>query len=131
MRKSILSHPEVAQAVRDLKSMLLNIKENIEDVILFGSAVKTSPDDARDIDFFIAYKDMPFQDIRSQLLALLPGRRVIVENVEANYTNHPQWPKEEPLPIHIILYRKGISNLSEKLEKAKRESVDISSEALS
>jgi hypothetical protein len=103
----------------------MGITDNVEEVSLFGSTVTMPVKEAKDIDFFIAYKGTQFDKVRDHLLSVAIGRQVVVETIEAQYTNHPEWPKEDPVRIHIILYRKGISRFSEKLERTKIHSIDI------
>jgi predicted nucleotidyltransferase len=130
MKNAILERPDIRLAISDLRSLLKGITENIEEVSLFGSTVSTPVKKAKDIDFFIAYKDIQFDKIRHHLLSTSIGRHVVVETIVAQYTNHPEWPKEDPVRIHIILYRKGISKFSEKLERTKINSIDISKEVI-
>jgi predicted nucleotidyltransferase len=130
MERNILNTPDIEQAVNDLRSLLVGIKHNIEDVSLFGSTVTTPIHEAHDIDFFVAYRDASFDDVRKHLISVPLIRRVVVESLEATYTNHPDWPRELPLRMHIILYRKGLSKFSAKLERTRVNSINITKAVL-
>ncbi len=125
-----IKHHEIKKAINDLKSLIIKYKNHIDRVMLFGSTLTIPIDDAKDIDFFISYKGLNFEDLRKSLLKVPLRRRIVVENIEADYRNHPEWPKEIPLTLHIILYREGILKFSEKLKKTKEKAIDISSEVL-
>ncbi len=131
MGEAILSNPTVNQAIEALRGIIDGVRANIERVMLFGSIIEKTPQEAQDVDFLIAYTGTDFQSIRQRLLSVPIGRRVVVEDVEAQYANHPKWPREDPLAIHIILYRQGLSKLSEKLEGTRRDALDISQTFLS
>jgi hypothetical protein len=124
---TILNRPDIKLAVEDLNTLLTGLERNIDGISLFGSTVTIPVEQARDIDFFIAYKNADFVEMRKQILSRPIGRRVVVENLEAQYTNHPEWPKENPVRIHIILYRKGVSKFSEKLDRTRASSLEITS----
>ena len=124
------NHPEIVEAIRDLKKIIGNYKSTIESIQLFGSALTIPIEEAKDIDFFIAYKNIDFDTLRNNLQSTNIGRNIAVENHEAEYSNCPIWDKKRPLTLHIVLYREGISNFSEKLLRTKEKSIDITNEVL-
>ena len=123
-------HPEIKQAIIDLKNIIGEHNSYIENIKLFGSALTIPIEEAKDIDFFISYKGIDFNSMRSKLLNSVIGRNVAVENHEASYSNCPIWSSERPLTLHIILYREGISDFSKKLLKTKEKAIDITREVL-
>lgn len=125
METKKLELKEIRNAISDLKKLIAGNVQNIVSVSLFGSTVDMHIDKAEDIDFFIAYKNSDFDMIRNDILTVNIGRNIIVESHEAQYTNHPTWTRETPLRIHIILYRDGISEFSEKLLRTRKSSIDI------
>jgi tRNA nucleotidyltransferase (CCA-adding enzyme) len=84
--------------------MIEEVRANIERIMLFGSVIEKTPQEAQDVDFFIAYRGTDFRSIRHHLLSVPVGRRVVVENVEAEYANHPKWPREDPVVSRILRF---------------------------
>lgn len=126
-----LQNQEIQSAISDLTTMIRGVNQNISNVMLFGSTLSIPAKDAKDIDFFIDYKNISFEILKEELLKTKLRRRVVVEDIMQMYSNCPKWPKESPLAIHIILYKKGVSKLSEKLIKTRKKAIDISNIVLS
>lgn len=122
-----LTHPEIDGAISDLRTVIRDSMEHIESIQLFGSSLTIPIEEAKDIDFFISYKDLEFDKIRKQLLDNNLGRHVAVEDQESRYHNCPPWTESRPLTLHIVLYRQGKSHFSEKLLRTKEKSLDITS----
>lgn len=126
-----IDHPEIQAAIADLRTALDKSVLNIQSVQLFGSTLTTPIDKAKDIDFFISYKDVEFEMLRNKLLNNNLQRNVAVENHEAKYSNCPIWDNKRPLTLHIVLYREGISEFSKKLMSTKQNSIDMTELVLS
>lgn len=124
MKTNKLELPEIRQAINDLKTLILGKEENIESISLFGSTIKMSISKAKDIDFFIKYKNCDFETLRQDLLKVKIGRNLTIENHSSSYTNHPTWLREEPLRMHILLFQEE-TQFSEKLNRTKKSSIDI------
>ena len=129
MRYSI-DHPEIQEAFGDLRRLLSGLGSLVEKVELFGSTLTIPVREARDIDFFVGFRNATFDDVRRRLLANSLPRNVVVESVEGFYTNHPKWNTTRPLTLHIILYRDGVSEFSEKLVRTRQAAVDVTSVVL-
>lgn len=120
-----IAHPEIQSALKDLRRLLAGHTANVESVELFGSTLRIPVEDAQDIDFFVAFRGVPFAELRAKLLAIDCGRHLVVESLEASYSNCPSWEVRTPLTLHLILYRKGISAFSEKLTRTRKAAVDV------
>ncbi len=120
-----LAHPEIRKSISDLRIVVQNSLEYIDSIQLFGSALIIPIEEAKDIDFFISYKSIGFDKIRNQLLSNNMERHIAIENQESAYSNCPPWTNERPLTLHIVLYREGKSQFSEKLLRTKEKSLDI------
>lgn len=120
-----LEHPQIKDALEDLRSLMVQSVVDVRKIELFGSTLRTSCDEAQDIDFFVDYGGGIFSEAKAALEGSVNGRRVVVQNLEASYANCPAWPRELPLTIHIILYRNGISHFSEKLVRTRAHSIDV------
>lgn len=120
-----IEHPVIQSALVDLRSLLKTVKSHIEKVELFGSTLTQPIDAIRDVDFFVAYEGKPFGVIRDGLRRAKLERHVVVEDLEASYANCPKWPIQEPLTIHIVLYRPRQSAFTPKLERARESSVEV------
>lgn len=130
MKTLSLTHPEVISAIDDLKEIIGRSKDKIESVQIFGSTIKMPLTEAKDVDFFISYKNTSFEEMKESLLKHNLSRIVHVENHEAKYTNHPEWERENPLRLHILLYQEGKTEFTEKLKRTKKYSIDITPEIL-
>lgn len=131
MKTLSLTHPEVISAIDDLKTIIADQKNNIDSVQLFGSTIKMPLEEAKDVDFFIAYKDSTtFEELRKSLLKTKLDRIIHIENHQGKYTNHPEWEREHPLRLHILLYQQGKTEFTEKLKRTKKDSIDITPEIL-
>jgi hypothetical protein len=120
-----LDHPAIGAALDDLRRLLAPYASHIDGVELFGSTLQVPVSEARDIDFFVAFRGLPFQRLRAALLGNNIGRHVVVESLEASYSNCPSWELHTPLTMHLILYRRGASVFSEKLARTKEAAVDV------
>ncbi len=117
---------EIKDAYSDLKSIISGVDEKIDSIQLFGSTLLIPIEESRDIDFFISYKNIEFEKLRSILLESASSiRPVVIENHEGVYKNCPSWERTTPHTIHIILYRKGASSYSEKLIRTMEKSIDV------
>lgn len=125
-----LNHPEIQEAFGDLRRLLSRLGSLVEKVELFGSTLTVPVREARDIDFFVAYRDATFDEVRSRLLANSLPRNVVVESLDASYTNCPKWDTTRPLTLHIILYRNDQSVFSEKLIRTRQAAVNVTSVVL-
>ncbi len=130
MENFTISHPVVKTAIRDLNNLLIDCKENIKSVSLFGSTLKLIPiEDAKDIDFLIDYKGS-YEDIKLKIESINIGRNVVVQHMKMGYANCPTWEKENPLRIHILFYEKGKTKMSTKAVETEKYALDITSEVL-
>jgi hypothetical protein len=85
---------------------------------------------ARDIDFFVAFRRISFEELRTKLMDSDIGRHVVVESLEASYSNCPLWELHTPLTLHLILYRQGISSFSAKLTETRSAALDVTKRVL-
>lgn len=125
-----LDHPEIQDALRDLTRLLSGLGPLVDRVELFGSTLTIPIGEARDIDFFVGYRDASFDEVRRRLLGTPLPRNVAVESLDATYQNCPKWTTERPLTLHIVLYRDGVSEFSEKLIRTRRAAVDVTAAVL-
>lgn len=125
-----LNHPEIKEAFGDLRRLLGGLGSLIDKIELFGSTLAISVTEARDIDFFVGYRNATFEEMRVKLLSNSLARNVVIESLDATYTNCPKWDTSRPLTLHIILYQEGISEFSEKLVRTRQTAVDVTSEVL-
>jgi len=120
-----LDHPEVQQAIRDVKCLLEKHKKNIVSVSLFGSTLTTRIDEAQDIDFLVSFRDADYNRIKEEMLANDIDRKLVIQRADNGYSNHPDWPKEKPIPLHILFYDHDKCNLKPKMMKTLTTAIDI------
>lgn len=125
--KYTITHPEIQTAFSDMKRLLSGLGSLVEKVELFGSTLKIPIAEARDVDFFVGYRGITFEDVHKAIIETLLPRNVVVESIDASYTNCPKWTTERPLTLHIILYQEGKSEFSEKLLRTRQDAVDVTS----
>jgi predicted nucleotidyltransferase len=130
MENFTISHPIIQNAIKDLKNLLSDCKENIKSISLFGSTLKLIPiEDAKDIDFLIDYEGS-YDELKSKIESVNIGRNVLIQHMKKGYANCPTWEKENPLRIHILFYEKGKTKLSPKAVETEKYALDITDKFL-
>jgi len=105
--------------------LLKAYSKEIINVSLFGSTLTTKVNEAQDIDFLVAFRNGNYDDIKSNILLQNIGRKVVVQRADNGYSNHPDWPKETPVPLHILFYDYDKNNLKPKMLQTKNTAIDI------
>ena len=118
-------HPEVQEAIRNVRELLKDHSDSIVSVSLFGSTLTTEVSKAQDIDFLVSFRDANYENIRNDILMRDIGRKVVVQRAGNGYSNHPDWPRELPLPLHILFYDCDKSELKPKMMRTRDTAIDI------
>lgn len=123
-------HSEVLMALADLKMLLGKCRVFIKRVELFGSTMSEHAETAQDVDIFVSYDGIDFIDLIKILGNAGLERKLVVQQVEMGYSNHPDWPAEKPIPLHLLLYHDGRTVFPPKLARTHQSAVDITREML-
>ena len=118
-------HPEVQRAIHDIRALLKGHSDKIVCVSLFGSTLSTKVNEAQDIDFLVSFRNGDYQNIKNDILMKDIGRKVVVQRADNGYSNHPDWPRELPIPLHILFYDHDKSNLKPKMMRTRDTAIDI------